>query len=44
MSEPLVDVRETFTGVDESVLIDRLLDTVVSRMKHAERMTQEATA
>jgi len=39
-----VDVRETFTGVGESVLIDRFLDTVVSRMKHAERMTQEATA
>jgi len=39
-----VDVRETFTGVGESVLIDRLLDTIVSRMKHAERMTQEATA
>ena len=35
-----VDVRETFTGVEESVLIDRLLDTVATRMKHAERMTE----
>jgi len=35
-----VDVRETFSGVEESVLIDRLLDTVVSRMKHAERMAE----
>jgi hypothetical protein len=35
-----VDVRETFAGMEESVLIDRLLDTVVSRIKHAERMTE----
>jgi hypothetical protein len=37
------DVRETFSGVDESILINRFLDIVVTRMKHAERMG-EATA
>jgi hypothetical protein len=37
------DVRETFSGVEESILINRFLDTVVTRMKHAERMG-EATA
>jgi len=34
------DVRETFPGMEESILIDRLLDTVVTRMKHAERMAE----
>ena len=33
-----VDVRETFSGVEESILIDRLLDTVVTRARHAARM------
>ncbi len=33
-----VDVQKAFAGMEESILIDRLLDTVVSRMKHAERM------
>lgn len=32
------DVRETFSGMEESVLIDRLLDTVVTRVRHAEKM------
>jgi hypothetical protein len=35
-----VDVRETFPGVEESILIDRLLDSVVTRMKHAESMAE----
>lgn len=35
-----VDVRETFPGLEESVLIDRFLDTVVTRARHAERMTE----
>jgi hypothetical protein len=26
--------------MEESILIDRLLDTVLTRMKHAERMAQ----
>jgi hypothetical protein len=38
-----VDVRDAFSGVEESVLIDRLLNTVVTRIKHAQRMAQ-ATA
>ena len=38
-----LDVRETFPGLEESVLIDRLLDTVVSRVKHAERVAEAAT-
>ncbi|MGO9121477.1 MAG: hypothetical protein ACLQPD_28195 [Desulfomonilaceae bacterium] len=33
-----VGVRETFPGLEESVLIDRFLDTVVNRARHAERM------
>jgi len=32
------DVRETFPGMEEGILIDRLLDTVVTRTRHAERM------
>jgi|SRR5271157_1219395 len=39
----LVDVRETFAGVEESVLVDRLLDAVATRMKHAERMGETKT-
>jgi len=35
-----VDIRKTFPGVEESTLIDRLLDTVATRMKHAERMAE----
>jgi hypothetical protein len=37
-----VDVRETFTGMEASILIDRFLDTVVTRMKHAEKMAEAA--
>ena len=37
-----VDVRETFPGLEESILIDRFLDTVVTRTRHAERMAVEA--
>ena len=37
-----VDVRETFSGVEESILIDRLLDTVATRVRHAERMAEAA--
>jgi len=36
------DVRETFPGMEESILIDRLLDTVVTRARHAEKMAVEA--
>jgi hypothetical protein len=36
-----MDVRETFPGMQESILIDRLLDTVVTRARHAERMRIE---
>jgi hypothetical protein len=35
-----VDVRETFPGIEEGILVDRLFDTVVTRMKHAERMAE----
>jgi len=38
------DVRETFSGMDESILIDRFLDTVVTRMKRAERVGEAATS
>ena len=39
-----VDVRETFSGVEESILIDRfVIDAVATRARHAERMA-EATA
>ena len=37
-----MDVRETFPGMEESILIDRLLDTVVTRARHAEKMAVEA--
>jgi hypothetical protein len=37
-----VDVRETFPGMEESILIDRLLDTVVTRVRHAERRAEAA--
>jgi len=37
-----VDVRETFPGMEEGILIDRLLDTVVTRARHAERMEAAA--
>jgi len=37
-----VDVRDAFPGIEGSILIDRLLDTVVSRMKHAERTAEIA--
>ena len=37
-----VDVREAFPGLEESILIDRLLDTVVTRIRHAEKMAVEA--
>jgi len=36
------DVCETFPGMEESILIDRLLDTVVTRARHAEKMAVEA--
>ena len=36
-----MDVRETFPGMEESILIDRLLDTVVTRTRHAERMAEK---
>jgi len=36
------DARETFPGMEEGILIDRFLDTVVTRMKHAERMAEAA--
>ena len=35
-----VDVRETFPGVEESILIDRFLGTVLTRVKYAERMAE----
>ena len=35
-----VDVLETFPGVEESDLIDRFLDTVVTRARHAERLAE----
>ena len=35
-----VDVRETFCGMEEDILVDRFLDTVVIRMKHAEKFVQ----
>ncbi len=38
-----VDVRETFPGMEEGILIDRFLDTVVTRARHAERMGETAT-
>ncbi len=34
------DVRATLPGMQESFVIDRFLDTVVTRMKHAERMAE----
>jgi len=34
------DVRATLPGMEESFVIDRFLDTVVTRMKHAERMAE----
>jgi len=37
-----IDVRKTFPGLEESILIDRFLDTVVTRIKHAERMAEVA--
>ena len=37
----LGDVRETFPGLEESVLIDRFLDTIVTRMKYTERTAAE---
>ena len=37
-----VDVRETFSGVEEGILIDRLLDKVVTRARHAARMAEAA--
>jgi hypothetical protein len=36
------DVRAAFPGMEEGILVDRLLDTVVTRMRHAERMAVEA--
>ena len=35
-----VDVRDAFPGVEGSILIDRLLDTVVTRARHAARMAE----
>jgi hypothetical protein len=37
-----IDVRQTFPGMEEGILVDRLLDTVVTRMRHAERMPEAA--
>jgi hypothetical protein len=37
-----VDVRDAFPGVEESILIDRVLGTVVARTRHAERMAEAA--
>jgi hypothetical protein len=37
-----VDVRETFPGMGGSILIDRLLDKVVTRARHAERMAESS--
>lgn len=37
------DVRNTFPGLEESVLIDRFLDTVVTRTRHADRIAETAT-
>ena len=38
-----LDYRETLSGVEESILIDRfLIDTVVTRARHAERMAEAA--
>jgi hypothetical protein len=37
-----VDVRETFPGMGEGILVDRFLDTVVTRMRHAERLAEAA--
>ncbi len=37
-----VDVRETFPGMEESIFIDRLLDTVVTSTRHADRMAEAA--
>lgn len=37
------DVRAAFPGMDESVLIDRLLDTVVTRVRHVEKMGEGKT-
>ncbi len=34
------DVRETFSGVEEGILLDRFLDTVLTRAKHAERTAE----
>ncbi len=36
------DVRAAFPGMEEGILVDRLLDTVVTRMRHAERMAEAA--
>ncbi len=35
-----MDVRAALPGMEESFAVDRFLDTVVTRMKHAERMAE----
>ena len=34
------DVRETLPEMDEPLQVDRFLDTVVIRMRHADRMAE----
>lgn len=36
------DVRVAFPGMEEGILVDRLLDTVVTRARHAERTAEAA--
>ena len=33
-----VDVRATLPGMEESFAVERFLDTVVTRLRHAERL------
>ena len=38
----LKDVQQTLSGMEESILIDRLLDTVLTRAKHAQKAVESA--
>ena len=35
-----IHVRKTFPGMEDSIMIERLLDTLVTRMKLAERIAE----
>ena len=36
------DVRQGFSGVEESILIDRLRDTVMTKARHVAKMSEAA--